>query len=123
MTAEEAANLYQITKDKQNQLDHETEPQDWTHPAITVRKDDQNELTDHSVHIYTDESKHECGVGLGITIYIKNELTYQNKHKLHNRCSNNQAEQTAIIRALHALETIKLSNNTPSTVKISQIAR
>jgi len=40
------------------------------------------------------------------------------KHKLHNRCSNNQAEQTVIINALHALETIKLSNNTPPTVKI-----
>jgi hypothetical protein len=53
MKAEEAANLYRITKDKQNQLlDHETEPQDWTHPADTVRIDEQNELTDHSVHIY-----------------------------------------------------------------------
>jgi ribonuclease HI len=33
-------------------------------------------------------------------------------------CSNNQAERTAIIKALHALETIKLSNNTPPTFKI-----
>jgi hypothetical protein len=43
MKAEEAANLYRITKDKQNQLlDHETEPQDWTHLTDTVRIDDQN---------------------------------------------------------------------------------
>jgi hypothetical protein len=119
MKAEEAANIYRITKDKQNQLlDHETEPQDWTHPADTVRICDQNELTDHSFHIYTDGSKHKHGVGSGIAIYIKSELTYQIKHKLHIRCSNNQAEQTAIIKALHALETIKLSNKTPSTVKI-----
>jgi hypothetical protein len=87
MKAEEAANLYRITKDKQNQLlDHETEQQDWTHPADTVRIDDQNELTDHSVHIHTDGSKHHHGVGSGIAIYIKSELTYQIKHKLHNRC-------------------------------------
>jgi len=51
-------------------------------------------------------------------MYIKSELTYQIKYKLHNRCSNNEAEQTAKIKALHALETIKLSNNTPPTVKI-----
>jgi len=34
LKAEEAAYLYRITKDKQNQqLDHETDPQDCTHPA------------------------------------------------------------------------------------------
>jgi len=32
--AEEAVNLYRITRDRQNhQLDHEVEPKDWTHPA------------------------------------------------------------------------------------------
>ena len=33
-------------------------------------------------------------------------------------CSNNQAEQTAILKALHTIDTIKLSDNTPRTVKI-----
>jgi len=38
LKAEEAGNLYRITKDKQIQLlDHKTEPQDWTHPADTAR--------------------------------------------------------------------------------------
>jgi ribonuclease HI len=60
----------------------------------------------------------ERGVGSGIAIYIKNKLTHQIKHKQHNRCSNNQAEQTAILKALQALDTIKLSNDTPRTVKI-----
>ena len=46
------------------------------------------------------------------------ELTHQIKHKLNNRCSNIQAGQTAILKALHALETIKLDNNTPRTVKV-----
>ena len=36
LKAEEAANLYRITRDKQNhQLDHEVEPKDWTHPALS----------------------------------------------------------------------------------------
>ena len=33
-------------------------------------------------------------------------------------CSNNQAEQTAILKALHALERINRDNNTPRTVKV-----
>jgi outer membrane translocation and assembly module TamA len=114
---EEAANLYRITKDKQNQqLDHETEPKVRTHPADTIRICEQNELTEHTIHLYTDGSKNEHGVGSEIAIFIKNKLNHQIKHKLHNMCSNNQAEQTAILKALHALQSIKLSNNTPRTV-------
>jgi len=40
------------------------------------------------------------------------------KHKLHDRCPNNQAEQTAIVKALQAIETIKLNENVPKTVLI-----
>ena len=40
------------------------------------------------------------------------------KHKRNNRRPNNQAEQTAILKALHALETINLNNSTPRTVKV-----
>ena len=55
LKTEEAANIYRINKDQQNQLlDQDTERQDSTHPADTVRICDQNELTDHSIHIYTN---------------------------------------------------------------------
>jgi len=40
------------------------------------------------------------------------------KHKLHDRCSNNQAEQMAIVKALRAMETIKLNKNVPRTILI-----
>jgi len=34
ITAEETAQIYRITRDRQNhQLDHEEEPKNWTHPA------------------------------------------------------------------------------------------
>jgi len=37
LKTEEVANIYRITKDRQNQLlDHEADHQDWTHPADTV---------------------------------------------------------------------------------------
>jgi len=84
---------------------------------LTVRITEQNATMEHTIHIYTDGSKTEQAVGSGIAIYINNKLTHQIKHKLNNRSSNNQAEQTAIHKALHALETMKLDNNTPPTVK------
>jgi hypothetical protein len=43
LKAEEDANLYRITRDKQNhQLDHELEPKDWTRPADSVKINEQN---------------------------------------------------------------------------------
>ena len=105
--SEETANIYRITRDRQNQqLDHEAEPKDWTHPADSVRISEQNEAKEHTIQIFTDGSKNEHGVGSGTAIYIQNKLTHQMKHKLHNRCSNNQAEQMEIVKALHAIETI-----------------
>jgi len=48
---EEAANLYRITKDRQNQLlDHETEHQHWTHPAGTVRITDKMKIWITHIH-------------------------------------------------------------------------
>jgi hypothetical protein len=107
--AEEASNIYRTTRDKRNlQLDHETEQTDWTHPADTVKICDLNDPKDYTIHIYTDGSKNKSGVGSGIAIYTNDKLTYQIKHKLHDSCSNNQAEQTAILKALNTLGTIKL---------------
>jgi len=108
--AEEAANLYRITRYKQNhQLGHEVEPKDWTHAADSVKINEQKEGNEHTIHIFTDGSKNEHGVGSGTAIYIQNKLKHQMKHKLHDRCSNNQAEQMAIVKALQAIETIKIN--------------
>ena len=78
-----------------------------------MRISEQNEAKESTIHIFTDGRKNENGVGSGIAIYIQNELTHQMKHKLHNRCANNQAELMAIVKALHAIETTEISNNTP----------
>ena len=69
--AEETANIYRITRDRQNhQLEHEAEPKDWTHPADSVRISEQNEAKEHTIEIFTDGSKNEHGVGSGTVIYI-----------------------------------------------------
>jgi hypothetical protein len=94
-------------------LDHEVEPKDWTHLADSVRISEQKKGKEHTIQIFTDGSKNEHGVGLGTTVYIQNELKHQMKHKLHNRCSNNQAEQMAVFKALQEIETIKINSNIP----------
>jgi ribonuclease HI len=53
----------------------------------------------------TDGSKSEQGVGSGVAVFTGNVLTEQ--LKIHNRCSNNQAEQLAIVKALDVIETQK----------------
>jgi hypothetical protein len=87
LQVEEAANLYRITRDKQNhQLDHEVEPKHWTHPADSVKINEQTEGNEHTIQIFTDGSKNEHGVGSGTAIYIQNKLINQMKHKLHDSC-------------------------------------
>jgi len=111
--AEETAKLYRIIWDRKNhQLDPEAEPKDWTHQTGSFSISEQNEEKEHTIQIFRDGSKNEHGVGSGIAIYIQNKLTHQMKNKLHDSCSNNQAEQIAIVKGLQAIETIKISNNT-----------
>ena len=42
-------------------------------------------------------------------VIIKDEiLLHQSKYKLHERCSNNQAEQVAILKALQQIQNLQL---------------
>jgi ribonuclease HI len=53
-----------------------------------------------------------------VAIFSGNELVTKLKYKLDDRCSNNQAEQLAIAKALEALETTDIEENTPRTAAI-----
>ena len=46
--------------------DREMEVKHWTHPANTVEITDGQEDSKHNIHVYTDGSKSEHGVGSGI---------------------------------------------------------
>jgi hypothetical protein len=69
---EDAAQLYQLTKGNANDKTHfdkDTEARYWQHPAeasISIT----DEIGDNgTLHIYTDGSKTEKGVGSGIAIF------------------------------------------------------
>jgi len=99
-------------------IDLEVEPKNWPHPAevaaFIVRKEYGNE----TIQIYTDGSRNELGVGAGVAMFAGNELFTTLKYRLDNRCSNNQAEQLAIAKALEELEKTDIEKNSPRTAAI-----
>jgi ribonuclease HI len=57
-------------------------------------------------------------VGSGVAVFTGNVLMEQFKFKLENRCSNNQAEQLAIIKALEVIESQQENHNEHRTAVI-----
>ena len=118
---EEMVKHYKIKEKLGNrtfELDSDVELKYWPHPAdaVTIKEEAGNE--EASVQAYTDGSKHDQGVGSGAAIFIGNEMVAQLKIKLDNRCSNNQAEQMAIIKALEAIESLHKTSINPRTATI-----
>jgi ribonuclease HI len=54
--------------------------------------------------VFTDGSKTGAKVGAADITFVNGKLVQQLKFKLHAHCSNNQAEQVALLKALEKLE-------------------
>jgi len=76
----------------------------WPHPARQVTIMETNEASTYLIEIYMDGSKAAGTVGAGVAIYQNKQLTMQRRYKLRGYCSNNQAEQTVILKALEQLQ-------------------
>jgi ribonuclease HI len=77
---------------------------EWPHPARQITITEANETKTYPIEIYTDGSKSASMVRAGAAIYHKKQLIKQSKYKLSNHCSNNQAEQVAILKTLEELQ-------------------
>jgi len=75
-----------------------------THPADAIEPTDKCERREYTIEIYTDGSKSSSGVGSGIAIFVNKHLKLQLTYKLAEKCSNNQAEQLAIVKTLEKLQ-------------------
>jgi len=118
---EEAVNLYNIKKGRGNRthiIDREVDIKYWQHPADDAKIIETEKGTDYTIQAYTDGSKTGHGVGAGIAIFVGTELAVQERFKLDNGCSNNQAEQLAITKALETIEKIDITEDTPRTATI-----
>jgi len=82
-----------------------------------------NKKDEHAIQVFTDGSKSEHEVGAGIAIFIQSRLPHQLRYTLHNRYSNNQAEQLAIVKALETLEKSQIDYNIPRTVTVHTDSR
>jgi len=112
---QEVATQYNITPGRSTQkyqIDKAENPRNWLHPADIVSVNDpKDEGEEHWWNMLTDGSKSEQGVGSGVAVFTGKVLEEQLKFKLDVRCSNNQAEQLAIVEALEVIETQQVKNN------------
>jgi len=57
-------------------------------------------------------------VGAGVAIFASNKPTARQKFKLDHRCSNNQVEQLAILKALELINHLEIADNAPGTIGV-----
>ena len=68
--------------------------------------------------MYTDGGKNPSGVGAGIAIFKNKHLMLQLRYKMAERCSNNQAEQLAIDKALEKIKDLSHLQDNQRTAAI-----
>jgi len=77
------------------------------------------EIPNNVIIIFTDANKIGGNLGAAAAI-IKDEIVlHQSKYRLHERCSNNQAEQVAILKALEHIQNLQLTEDAGKIVAVS----
>ncbi|KAJ4441311.1 hypothetical protein ANN_11165 [Periplaneta americana] len=113
---DETAEYYQVVKrsrnqhdhEDRNQIDHDMELKHWQHAADHVKIREGKEDNEYNIiKIFTDGSKGELGVGAGVAIFKEGNLEEALKYRLNGKCSNNQAEQLAILKAIQHVQTLE----------------
>ena len=106
---DEKSRLHKIKHNAERQ-EHECDiplpVKEWPHPARRLNIMETRESTPYSIEIYTDGSKIGGKVGAGAAVYVDQVLQRRCKYKLQNCCSNNQAEQIAILKSLEELTSL-----------------
>jgi len=110
---EEAARLYYSTRGNTNDrtnFDRDTGVRKWQHPADAIIRVLKEEDEKNPIEIFTDGSWSERRVGLGVAIYRSGESTDTIECRLNKKCTNNQAEQFAILTALEHIEKVQTTD-------------
>ena len=101
---EEATNYYAVTKGEEYLYDREMDIKNWIHPAKHITIIEGQDDSTHYIQAYTDGSKNEVAVGSGIAVFAGGNLKTTLRYKLNERCTNNQAKQMAILKALEHIQ-------------------
>jgi len=120
---EEAAQLYQLTRGSRKEeamFDQDMGVKHWLHPAVKVTILQDNNEDNSTTQIFTDGRKSEQGVGAGIAVYRSGTHTKSLKYRLNTKCTNNQAEQLAILKSLEYIENILTTDKSVTIYTDSQ---
>ena len=104
---QETAELYKIVRGNRHKnllIDHDKPPKKWLHPAARIIDTDKDTDDKTKINVYTDGSKSEQGVGAGIVITCPGNPTIKLMYRMDPKCTNNQAEAYAILKALEYLQ-------------------
>jgi len=101
---EEATNYYAVTKGEGYRYDWEMGIKNWIHLAKHITLIEGQDDSTHYIEAYTDGSKNEAGVGSGIAVFAGGNLKTTLRYRLNERCTNNQAERMAILKALEYIQ-------------------
>jgi len=80
------------------------ELKNWIHSATHIKTIEGEEESLHPIQAYTDGRKSDLGVGAGVVNFIDNNILKTMQYRLNERCSKNQAEQMAILKALEYIQ-------------------
>jgi len=70
-----------------------------------------------------DGSKIGGKVGAAAVIIKDDTVLHQSKYKLHERCSNNQAEQVAILKAMGQIKNLQLAEDAEKIVVVNTASK
>ena len=107
ITIDEKVQTYIATKINNVEYDAPLELRYWRHPAEIATVHEVENSSMYTIEVYTDGSKIGNNVRAAGIIFVNGKLVHQLKFKLHGHCSNNQAEQIAILKVLKKLEELQ----------------
>ena len=111
VSIEEFVKIYEATHKSEEDTEDFDKPlqlMHWPHPADRIIISEVKSSLTYSVEIYTDGSKIQGKVGAAAAFYSQGSLIHSIKTRLHSDCSNNQAEQMAILRAINELDELNI---------------
>ena len=95
--------------------------ENWNHPVTHVKIIEGYEDSSHPIQAHTDGSKNDLRVRTRTAIFLDTNLTATLKYRLNGRCTNNQAEQMAILKALEYIKYTELGEKSVLVHTHSQI--
>jgi ribonuclease HI len=91
----------------------------WPHPAEIPLLRTPTEISHNVINKFKDSSKIGGKAGAASVIIKYDIVLHKCKYKLHERCSNNQAVQVAILRALEQLQNLQLAEDSETIALVN----